>query len=357
MKLWPNLGGEEGRVSPALKPGHPLREIARAWALLFERGTQVLAREPGDEEARAWPAALGAEPEGPCWDWLESGVEAAAWWPDATARRELTGRGLNLDAPDDGTLRAVHDKAFTLEHAREAGGLGGELAELIAVFEPEQLQDSSAIEEVVTGWPDWARAQWALKPRFGSSGRGRVHSTELLDAERFQRALPRLAARGGAILEPWLERVQDYSVQLVVHPDGAVESLGSLHQLVKPGGAVLGGAATLDAGGRSHGAGEFHDALVSAATRLATLAAARGFRGPCGVDSFTWRDAQGAVHLRALCELNARFTTGHVAIGCALRARDRTEPQSGAPFRFQLGGGEGLALAGPGGPSLQWPVA
>ena len=352
MKLWPNLGGEEGRVSPALKPGHPLREIARAWALLFGPGTEILAREAGEEESRAWPESLGDEPDRACWPWLECASEAIAWWPDAEARRELTTRGLSLEAPEPATLHGVHDKAFTLEHARRRGGLGGDLADVVTVFEPEQLRDPTAIEETLDRWPDWARAHWALKPRFGSSGRGRVHSTEMGEPDRLLRVLSRLAARGGAILEPWLDRVQDYSVQLMVHADGSVETLGSLHQLVKPGGAVLGGAASLDGDGRSRGAGDLHDELVAAAIDLVTAASARGFRGPCGVDSFAWRDRRGAEHLRSLCELNARFTTGHVAIGCALRALAAGRLGAGEAWRFLLGGGEGLRLAGEGGPSL-----
>jgi hypothetical protein len=341
-------------MSPALKPGHPLREIGVAWSLLFGRGVEVLSRDPEVSDARVWPAALGEEPEGPCWDWLGTQASAVAWWPDDEARRELAARGLRVDATDVEALRAVHDKAFTVRHAREHGGLGGNLADLVAVFAPGELRDPSAVLDAIEAWPAWAREQWALKPRFGSTGRGRVHSTEVGDPARFRRALPRLASRGGAILEPWLERVQDFSVQLVVHGDGSVESLGSLHQLVKPGGAVLGGAATLLPGGRSHGAGDDHDAIVSAAVRLVEAAAARGFRGPCGVDSFAWRDRDGGIHLRSLCELNARFTTGHVAIGCALRARESRGGETA--FRFLLGGGAGLALAGPAGPSLAPPM-
>lgn len=350
MKLWPNLGGEEGRLSPAMKPGHPLREIARAWALLFASGTQILAHE-AEDEPRAWPESLGPEPETACWDWLESGASAVAWWPDAEVRRAVGARGLQLDAPEPDVLAAVHDKAFTLEHARAHDALGGELGELVRAFDPEGLADARAVEAAVAAWPAWAKEHWVLKPRFGSTGRGRVHSTELVDPERFARALPRLAARGGAILEPWLERIRDFSVQLVVHQDGTVECLGSLHQLVKPGGAVLGGAARFLEDGTTHGADEHHERLVADAFALVEAAAARGFRGPCGVDAFAWRDAGGRVQLRSLCELNARFTTGHVAIGCALRARDAGLVDTGRDWRFVLAGGE-LALAGEGGPGL-----
>lgn len=352
MRLWPNLGGEEGRPSPALKPAHPLRAIARAWSLLFGPGAVLLAKEGCPDEPRAWPAALGEEPSRPCWAWLETDASATAWWPDAEARRELDSRGLAIEAPAPDVLHAVHDKAFTLERARRSGALGGGLEDLVRALAPEELEDESAVLSAVERWPEWASRHWVLKPRFGSTGRGRVHSTELEEGN-LARALPRLRRRGGAILEPWLDRVRDHSVQLIVHDDGRVESLGSLHQLVKPGGAVLGGAAELDREGRSRGAGERHEPLVEEALALGREAAARGFRGPCGVDSFAWRGPDGAVHLRRLCELNARFTTGHVAIGCALRARDAGLLGPAGSWRFLLRGDDGAcALQPEGAPPL-----
>ena len=345
MKLWPNLGGEEGRPSPALKPSSPLRAIGRAWSLLFAPGAVLLAREGCPDEPRVWPAELGPEPSAACWDWMETGASAAAWWPDGPARGELEARGLRIEAPEPAALHAVADKAFTLDRAKRSGALGGGLEELVTAFSPEELEDEGAIAAALERWPAWAKEHWVLKPRFGSTGRGRVHSTEKEEGH-LARALPRLRRRGGAILEPWLDRVQDYSVQLIVHANGEVESLGSLHQLVKPGGAVLGGAASLDERGLSRGAGEHHEALVQEALALGREAAARGFRGPCGIDAFAWRGPDGETHLRRLCEINARFTTGHVAIGFALRARDAGRLAPGEAWRFLLRGPTGeCALA------------
>ena len=51
--LYPNLGAEEGGVSKALRPGHPLRGIAAAWSLLFADSARLCAREAAADEAQA----------------------------------------------------------------------------------------------------------------------------------------------------------------------------------------------------------------------------------------------------------------------------------------------------------------
>jgi hypothetical protein len=332
-RLWPNLGGEEGRPSPALDSSAPLRDVARVWALLFGRGTRLLAAEPAGDEERQWPDGLGAAPETPCWDWLEDGGGGVAWWPDVASGAALASRGAPpRDAPACEVVRAVHDKAFTAEHAAPDDELGG----LLTVLSSDELADAASIERALARWPEWARERWALKPRLGSTGRGRVHGRGARASEEVCAALPRLASRGGAVLEPWLDRVRDFSVQLVVRADGRAECLGSLHQLVKPGGAVLGGAGVLDEEGGSRGA-EAHESLLrETALALASAAAERGFRGPCGVDSFSWRGPDGRPRLRAACELNARFTTGHVAIGIARRARAAGRLRPHDAWRFEL---------------------
>lgn len=51
-------------------------------------------------------------------------------------------------------------------------------------------------------------------------------------------------------------------------------------------------------------------ALEAATRRVAADLAALGFQGPFGVDAYRWRGADGALHLRAPSEVNARFTMG-----------------------------------------------
>jgi hypothetical protein len=49
-----------------------------------------------------------------------------------------------------------------------------------------------------------------------------------------------------------------------------------------------------------------------------------GYRGPFALDAFVYRDADGARRFHPLCELNARYTFGHVAraLGAAFGARE-----------------------------------
>jgi hypothetical protein len=77
---------------------------------------------------------------------------------------------------------------------------------------------------------------------------------------------------------------------------------------------------------------KWDEPAIERARVVVEAAAGAGYRGPCGVDAFTWRDEAGEVHLRGVVELNARFTAGHVALGLI----KRRSPKAGERFRFRL---------------------
>ena len=49
-------------------------------------------------------------------------------------------------------------------------------------------------------------------------------------------------------------------------------------------------------------------ALQRALGRVGEELVGLGYFGPLGIDAFTWRDAAGTVRLRAVSEVNARYT-------------------------------------------------
>ncbi len=310
-----NLGAEAPAASRAALAA--TRSAARLWRLLFAPGAR-LAAEP-DEDAVHWPAALGPEPEGAAFPWLEADA-ACAWLVTGDARREAARLGLALAGPEPEVVARVHDKAFALETTRRLGFEPACLGGALHVFAPGDLADPdaalAAVRAAREAWPAWLRDVPAtLKPRLSSSGRGRVALDE--DDGAVRAGLAKLAARGGAILEPWLERRMDLSAQLHVGPDGPL-LLGTLEPCPTPSGVPRGFRGTLDRRGRVTSGSDWDEPLREAAAALAVAAGEAGYAGPCGVDAFAFEGPEGPV-LR-IVELNARFTLGTVTLGLARRA-------------------------------------
>jgi hypothetical protein len=337
LALRPNLGAEE-TGAPRGAAARAARAAGEAWRLLFPAD----AAWPGSEPP-AWPDALPRD-AGPAFPWLpDSGL--CAWWNDAASAEAARREGRMLVGPEPSVVAAVHDKAFAARLCAEERIGPRWLAPLVRCFDPEELRDAArfrgALREALDAWPaDLARTA-TLKPRLGTSGRGRVRASDPDDPE-ISGALPRLAARGGAVLEPWLERSADYSAQLHVARDGALTLLGTLELVVSPSGVYRGHRGELDHRGRVTSGAGFDDALIAAASEIARAAHAAGYYGPCGVDAFTFR-RDGEKILRPIVELNARFTTGTVAIGLLRRARPwleasvPPEPGERRSFAFRLG--------------------
>lgn len=327
-----NVGAEEGPVPPAARDA--VEAVSALWSWCFGRGRPLRAWDGRPLAAPDWPDGLGPPDGEPVYPWLAEGP--TAWWPGDPA----------LPEPEDErakAARALHDKAFAQAFAADEGYEPRALRGCVRSFGPQELADPEAfagtLRRSLEGWPAWLEGAFALKPRFGTSGRGRVGG-RLAELERvdWRAVLPRLAAHGGAVLEPWLSRIEDGSCQLAIAADGEVSLLGTLALRTSEAGLYRGHAGELDSRGRVFSGLAWEEELREAGAALARASAARGYRGPAGLDAFSFRDADGRERLRPIVEWNARFTTGTVVLGLVRRALPR------AKARLSLGPGERRAF-------------
>jgi len=162
-----------------------------------------------------------------------------------------------------------------------------------------------------------------FKAPFSSAGRG--HRKWLVDeawSDSIAGWLKRVVGdQGGVVVEPWLDKVMDFSSQYELGCDGEVRHMGMTRVLN-------------DEAGRFHGCYVhakwasgldpemtrflFRDADVMQVYRYDIPALLKqqlpGYGGPVGVDAMVYRDADGELKLRKVVEVNVRTTMGRVAL-------------------------------------------
>lgn len=350
--LWPNIGAEEGDAR-RLARLPAVATTRRLWAGLFDRNTSWLAPGLAEESADAMGLHVRC-----ALDSLEASTGLVPWLADEAAHGAARSAGLAVfGAPADVVAR-LHDKAFAVSFARREGIGATALAEAIEIYDAPAAGDADAfarsVRARIEAWPDeLRRGEFVLKPRFGTTGRGQLRAacaSPNVDAIATHAA--RLAERGGAILEPWLDRSVDLSV--VLHVQGleraagdrpAVQLIAALRQCISHAGAWRGHLGEIDRRGRIASGTAYDEPMREAAASIAHEARARSFLGPCGIDGFAYTPAGGGDAtdaLRPIVEFNARFTLGHVCAGWTRRALDwlvrARGLQSGrrAPFLFAL---------------------
>ena len=327
--LYANFGAEERR--DAKRASRELLRLASLWQGVFPQDAEVVlppqAFPPNTRWERAVdraPSDVGGPSEQDATSLLVGRFSSARglvrWLPDEWSADESVRLGVGDWGPDPRTVAKVHDKAFSVRSA--AAIATTTWSALPTVLEPEDLRSPGVVEGRVAEWPGRWRSRFVLKPRMGTSARGRVSGQDGRLEEAGRRGLPRLASRGGAILEPWFDRVDDLSAQYWIESGGHPELLGTTRQLLGENGIYLGneGVFEIEETGRLHvrsGHGA-ESQLIHDSMRLVEFAAAAGFHGPCGVDAFTYTDDTDGEErevLRSIVELNARFTTGTIALG------------------------------------------
>ncbi len=133
-----------------------------------------------------------------------------------------------------------------------------------------------------------------------------------------------LREQGHVVVEPWLDRIYDFSVQFDMGDEGL--KLRAFTRLINNPRGQFRGIITngfvkdTDQGltrflmersdGRPQVYSWYEDCL---APRLENSLLELGYRGPLGMDAFVYRDNNGEYRLKSVVEINPRFTMGRVA--------------------------------------------
>ncbi|CAN5388104.1 hypothetical protein BH23VER1_BH23VER1_13790 [soil metagenome] len=178
-----------------------------------------------------------------------------------------------------------------------------------------------------------------IKAPFSTAGRGRILLGESGVPTGSQEAWIRrtLADQKAVLVEPWLDRVFDFSIQYDRLADGTLKRRALIHLANSARGQfvsatarprftdglpeILRRAIFSTSRTRKGNLLEYLDETLEPA--LQELLAGHGYHGPLGVDAFYYRTANGTIALKPVSEINPRFTMGRVA-----HALSRLSPQN-----------------------------
>src|SRR5688572_7802771 len=196
---YPNIGAEDPRAPPDLPPVRRLRELF----------VDVVADPP--------------------WPWLADARGLIAWLNTAAALSEAERAGLPLYGARPAIAWHAHDKAFV---ADQQGDFPFDVMRTVMVDEIERA--------IVPSWPAWARRSFTMKPRWGTSGRGRARGADGKPVPGAAAAVARMCEGGGVVVEPWVERVLDLSTLWRIDEHREPHLLGSTRQIVRGSGVYDG---------------------------------------------------------------------------------------------------------------------
>ena len=323
LVLMANIGAEEHAGAPPLPKARPaVRHLARLWQSIMPMPSRFLSEPPDSISAPITPA----------WSWLPTRPGLLPWLATPGASKRAHDLNLPLLSPSPDIINLVHDKGFALTHAHHHAHAPACLLKTVHLLDVPQSLDHARqiLTRTLESWPDWAQKSFTIKPRRGTSGRGRIPGYDGSVTEHMVRGFFNLREQGGAIMEPWLDRRRDLSLQLHISQDGKIDVLATTTQLLSKSGVYFGNLGTfVDGALRSSTC--YDQELIEVGTALGEEAARHGFFGPCGIDAFIFRHPQyGTPTLRPVVELNARYTTATAGLAhLKNRFRPHQLPESG----------------------------
>lgn len=333
--FWFNPGAEESLVPSRGAPTRAAQEVERDLAIL----PAYLARRED----------LVIVPSAPPTEFLTAMLEAGIALPEIVSAdrvREIASRKLHelrpwARTPDaQGVVEQLGSAmANTSPSLFSKATHAAFLRSLIESSQNEMLCDGdcvgeavSSVDEVQSWLGETGFKECVIKAPYSTAGRDRlVRRTGEELSEKEQGWIEETVQRQGAVvIEPWLERVIDFSVHYDLDGEGRLRRRGLVvMENTKKGqfrSATVAERFTdfLDeamrraffAGGSRRGRliELLEDELEPA---LAELLAKHEYGGPLGVDAFLYRDAAEAVRLKPVVEINPRYTMGRVALEMA----------------------------------------
>ncbi len=241
------------------------------------------------------------------------GLRPWAWSPDAVERLRFCAEDVSPGMPL-GFREALPAEWFSKEIGLRLEAMLGEVPET----GKRHRDPAAALEDIEA---HLASGQALLKAPFACAGRGHLRVNRQSLPEKTRGWIDNtIAAHGAVVVEPWLDRVLDFSALYEAMPDGAVRHLGFTVMENDAAGRFLGIRVAKKWGNLmlpEIAEFLFRDAgaLALYQQRLPPFIAEllRGYRGPLCVDAMVHRRADGSTALKPVVEMNVRMTMGRIA--------------------------------------------
>ena len=211
-------------------------------------------------------------------------------------------------------LRSILDQQGPQSWLCEEGEVGVTLSTLEAAIECVSVLRKRGCDRLV------------VKQAYGLAGQNalRLWEPRLLENQRLwmQEALE---SGLPLVIEPWLDRVIDFSIQMEAGPE-ALRTCGYTGLVNDHRGQFKGNWATATHARRLPSqitdllrpqVGDtdcIYDVFENIRRELEVEFLKRGYRGPVGVDAFVYRTRQGTIRLKPVVEINPRFTMGRLTL-------------------------------------------
>ena len=290
VELYGNFGAEEPETKPEPSRVKPIQKL---FELFWQQSNRTDDVHPA---LLSRNALLPATLEPFLFPWLAN--------EQAAAYAEQKNRILWGPTPD--LVQKWHPKHRAIQWAKENQPEMETWTDDVVIFNADYFSanNDESFGSFLTNYAQTVSPRFTLKPNWGFSGRGRVGAEGLEGLAKITNAAKRMCShKGGFVLEPWFERVQDYSVLLWIPKKGDVR----VRVLT-----LLNTAAGVYGGHENQVPNAVRKQLKQVGRRLADDLRQDGYVGPAGLDAFTYKK-DGKTHLRSTVEINARMTLGHLA--------------------------------------------
>ncbi|MFT5465419.1 MAG: uncharacterized ferritin-like protein (DUF455 family) [Verrucomicrobiales bacterium] len=225
------------------------------------------------------------------------------------------------------------DRLF--EPLEAARGWSSSVRELFSKVSDQQLLGGAVVDSLDELRRLAAEREVVVKAPFGASGQ----RNQRWSGEPTVRWAERVIAKQGAVVvEPWFDRVFDFSVQYEMER-GGLRKVGITRVENNPRGQFVAAESGpkllqgLDEALARFLAGEIRRYDEEIREQIEAHVEKAGYFGPVGVDAFVFRDEAGELRLRPIVELNPRFTMGRLTL--ELRKRIAATG-NGSCLRFEL---------------------
>ena len=179
----------------------------------------------------------------------------------------------------------------------------------------------SSLEKHLSSWFEKSARPIVVKCPYGFSGQGQKVLKSFSDWTKQKKWIEKkLQQQKEVIVEPWLDKVFDFSIQMDVSPNGP-QVKGIARFLTDEQGRYLGALVKNTVGFLSTETKNFlfqeklwKKEIEEVANFINENLLSTGYLGPVGIDSFVYRHQSGELLFKPLVELNPRYNMGHITV-------------------------------------------